>query len=102
MELNEHIVERWLSDWTLFVEEAMEVTLDEEQKDILRSVQFNKMTAVSSGTARGKDFVSAVAAICFLYLMPSPDPLDQSKSESTKVALTAPTDRQVKNIMMPE
>jgi hypothetical protein len=31
---NEHIIERWLSDWCLFAEEAMHVTLDREQKAI--------------------------------------------------------------------
>jgi hypothetical protein len=88
-------------DWCLFALEVLGADLDEEQKDILRSVQRNPKTSVKSGTARGKDFVSAVAAMCFLYLTPGFD--EEGKLiDNTKVALTAPTDRQVKNIMMPE
>jgi hypothetical protein len=98
--IDHSIIERWVNDWCLFAEEAMELTLDEEQQDILRAVQNNKMVSVTSGTARGKDLVAAVAAMCFLYLMPGED--EKGQLESTKVALTAPTDAQVKNIMMPE
>lgn len=59
------------------------------------------MVTVASGTARGKDYVSAVAAVCFLYLTPKWD--DKGNLiENTKVAMTAPTDRQVGNIMFPE
>lgn len=92
-------IQEWLTDWCLFAEEAIGVTLDDEQKAILRSVQNNRMTSVASGTARGKDFIAAVAAMCFLYLVPD---YDEGQPESTKVALTAPTDRQVGNIMFPE
>lgn len=59
------------------------------------------MTSVASGTARGKDFVSAVAAMCFLYLTPKWDK-NGELIENTKVAMTAPTERQVGNIMFPE
>jgi len=95
----------WRSDWVAFAQEALGVTLDAEQQDILRSVQFNRRTSVASGTARGKDFVAACAAMCFLYLTPRWRKTDTGKIElveNTKVALTAPTDRQVQNIMMPE
>ncbi|MBC9913171.1 hypothetical protein ICL55_22225 [Chitinophaga varians] len=87
-------------DWPYFARTVFGVTLDPEQEAVLRSVQVNKMTSVASGTARGKDFVSAVAALCFLYLTPVFH--KGELAENTKVALTAPTDRQVKNIMMPE
>ena len=60
----------WRNDWCLFAKEVLKARLDEEQKAILRSVQKNKMTTVASGTARGKDFIAAVAALCFLYLTP--------------------------------
>ncbi|MCD8313433.1 MAG: hypothetical protein LUC24_04665 [Bacteroidales bacterium] len=90
----------WRNDWCLFAREAFDVTLDPEQEAILRSVQTNPRTSVASGTARGKDFVAAVAALCFLYL--TPKWRGDALVENTKVALTAPTDRQVKNIMMPE
>lgn len=59
------------------------------------------MVSVASGTARGKDFVSAVAAVCFMYLTPRWDEKGDL-IENTKVAMTAPSDRQVKNIMVPE
>lgn len=91
----------WRSDWNLFAEEMLHVKLDAEQQAILKSCQFNKKTTVASGTARGKDFVSAVAALCFLYLTPKWD-RKGNMIENTKVALTAPTDRQVGNIMVPE
>ena len=45
--------------------------------------------------------MAAVAALCFLYLTPRWNTRGELV-ENTKVALTAPTDRQVKNIMMPE
>lgn len=95
------LLNSWRADWNKFVKEALGVTLDSEQQEILRSVQFNHRTSVASGTARGKDFVAACAAISFLYLTPRWNSRGELV-ENTKVALTAPTDRQVKNIMMPE
>lgn len=93
-------IKRWRGDWCMFAKEVLCANLDEEQQEILTSVQNNKLTSVASGTARGKDFVAAVACLCFMYLTP------RFKNgvliENTKVAMTAPTDRQVKNIMMPE
>lgn len=91
----------WKADWCKFAREALGVMLDKDQEAILSSVQFNSRTSVSSGTARGKDFVTAVSSICFLYLTPTWDKAGKLIG-NTKVALTAPTDRQVKNIMMPE
>lgn len=89
------------NDWCLFASDVLGANLDDEQKAILRSVQFNPKTTVKSGTARGKDFVAAVAAMCFMYLTPG---FDESGKliENTKVFLTAPTDLQVAEIMMPE
>jgi hypothetical protein len=95
------IFKQWQSDWTKFASDVLKVNLDTEQKEILKAVQSNKMVSVASGTARGKDFVSAVAALCFLYLTPKFNK-DGKLVENTKIALTAPTDRQVKNIMYPE
>jgi len=91
----------WQGDWNKFARDVFKARLDREQQDILTSVQFNPMTAVASGTARGKDFVAACSALCFLYLTPR----FNSKGElvgNTKVAMTAPTSRQVSNIMTPE
>jgi hypothetical protein len=95
------IINGWRTDWNRFVRDAFGVTLDREQQDILSAVQTQQLVSVSSGTARGKDFVSACAALCFLYLTPRWNRRGELV-ENTKVALTAPTDRQVKNIMMPE
>lgn len=91
----------WRADWNKFISDALGVYLDDEQKAIVSAVQHNKMVSVRSGTARGKDFVAACIAIAFLYLTPRWNSRGELV-ENTKVALTAPTDRQVKNIMMPE
>lgn len=91
----------WQRNWCKFAKDVLCVNLDPEQQAILSAVQYEKMVSVASGTARGKDFVAAVAAICFLYLTPK---FNSKKEliENTKVALTAPTGRQVGNIMYPE
>lgn len=91
----------WRKDWNVFVRDVLGARLDNEQQAIVHSVQHNPRTAVASGTARGKDFVSACCCLCFLYLTPN----FNSKGElvgNTKVIMTAPTGRQVYNIMMPE
>lgn len=91
----------WRADWNTFIRDAFGVTLDGEQQAIVSAVQHSRMVSVRSGTARGKDFVSACIAMCFLYLTPRWNAKGEMV-ENTKVALTAPTDRQVKNIMLPE
>lgn len=91
----------WRKDWNKFIRDACGVRLDKEQQMILESVQKNSMTAVASGTARGKDFVAACASLCFFYLTPKFDK-NGIMVENTKVAMTAPTARQVHNIMTPE
>lgn len=109
MSRNENTVRRnadklfksWREDWNKFIREALGVTLDTEQQAIVAAVQTNKRVSVRSGTARGKDFVAACIAVSFLYLTPRWNRRGEL-IENTKVALTAPTDRQVKNIMMPE
>lgn len=90
----------WQNDWNIFASEVLRVNLDEEQKQILSSIQKEKFVSVSAGTARGKDFVAAVAALCFLYLTPRFK--NGELIENTKVALTAPTGRQIDNVMYPE
>jgi hypothetical protein len=91
----------WQEDWNRFIRDVLKARLDREQQSIITSVQHNPMTAVASGTARGKDFVAACASLCFLYLTPSFDALGRMAG-NTKVAMTAPTARQVSNIMTPE
>lgn len=91
----------WQNDWNKFVRDVLKARLDPEQQAIISSVQHNKMTAVASGTARGKDFVAACACLCFMYLTPRFN-LKGELVENTKIAMTAPTGRQVTNIMVPE
>jgi len=91
----------WQNDWNLAAKELLGISLDPEQQEILSAIQNNKMVSVSSGTARGKDYLAAVAAFCFMYLTPEFD-AEGNLIANTKVALTAPTGRQVENIMYPE
>ena len=49
----------WRADWNKFVRDVLHARLDREQQAIITSIQTNPMTAVASGTARGKDFVAA-------------------------------------------
>lgn len=91
----------WRADWNRFARDVLRARLDKEQQEILAAIQHNPMVAVSSGTSRGKDFVSAVAALCFMYLTPRYD-ANGELVENTKVFMTAPTARQVSQIMMPE
>lgn len=93
--------EAWRKDWNLFCKEVLHVNLDEEQQAIISAVQTNKMVAVASGTSRGKDFVAACAAMCFMYLTPRWNK-NHRLIENTKIAMTAPTGRQCINIMIPE
>ncbi len=94
--------------WNLFIKEVLKVELDEEQRAIVHGVQHNSMVSVASGTARGKDFTAACIALAFMYLTPKWDPKKIDPQglpelvENTKVILTAPTDRQVGNVMYPE
>lgn len=90
----------WRKDWVKFAKEVLHTNLDAEQQEILRAVQNEKMVAVASGTARGKDYIAAVACLCFMYLTPRWK--DGRLVKNTKIAMTAPTDRQVGNIMVPE
>ena len=77
----------WRNDWCAFASDVLRANLDDEQKAVLRSVQKNPMTAVASGTSRGKDFVAACAALCFMYLTPEWDD-DGNLIRNTKIALS--------------
>ena len=104
IDINEKAIRKyisWRNDWNKFVYEVLKARLDHEQKAIIDSVQHNPMTAVASGTSRGKDYVSACACLCFMYLTPRFG-ANNVLTKNTKVAMTAPTARQVKNIMTPE
>lgn len=91
----------WREDWNRFAHDVLKARLDQEQQDILSSFQYNKMTAVASGTARGKDYVAACCALSFFYLTPVFGK-DGALIGNTKVILTGPTGRQVSNICTPE
>lgn len=99
-ELINRAYRKWSSDWNSFVRDAMGAKLDSEQKAIIEAVQHNKMVSVASGTSRGKDFVAACASLCFLFLTPRFE--NGALVGNTKIAMTAPTGRQVHNIMTPE
>ncbi len=94
VEINEDsviLMKKLQSDWNKFARDVLGVRLDRRQRRILETIQVSRRTSVRSGHAAGKDYVAAVASLCFLYLnIPS------------KVINTAPTDRQVINIMMSE
>jgi len=90
----------WRLDWVKFTTDVLRCKLDEQQQEILYSIQNNRRVTVCSGTARGKDFLAATASLCFLYLTPYWD--EDGIFHSATVINTAPTGRQVKNIMMRE
>jgi hypothetical protein len=95
--------EGWKYDadgWNRFSRDYLGVKLDPQQDEALYTIRHNPKTAISSGTSRGKDFLMADAAVCFMFLTPDFD--DTGLVGNTKVILTAPTGRQVKDIMRPE
>lgn len=94
------LMKAWRGDWVKFVVDALKGKPDREQQEIIHAVQENKLVAVKSGTARGKDWLAACCAVCFMYLTPRWSGGQMVKN--TKVAMTAPTGRQVYNIMIPE
>lgn len=93
---------QWRRDWNKFATDVFGVYLDQDQRKILSAIQNFQRVSVASGTARGKDFVAALAALCFLYLTPRWDEIGIEMLSNTKVILSAPTDRQITNIMTPE
>jgi hypothetical protein len=93
--------EEYVNDWRYFARDYLKVNLDPEQEEALHSIQHYPKVAIASGTSRGKDYLMAVAAVCFLYLTPRWDDKG-ALTDNTKVVLTGPTGRQVKEIIMPE
>lgn len=85
------ILNRYKTNWNLFSDEVLKVILDPEQQECLEGIQNNQRISIRSGNARGKDYVAAVASLCFLYLY-----------YPSKVIETAPTGRQAIAIMMSE
>jgi hypothetical protein len=95
------MIDEHLDDWVQMAEDVFGITLDTEQKNILAAIQYGHKVSIVSGTSRGKDFILAVAAMCFLYSTPVWDEKG-NLIEETKVFLIAPTERQIENIMAPE
>lgn len=91
----------WQEDWNKFIRDILKARLDKEQQEVVSLVQHYPRVAVASGTARGKDYVAACVSLAFLYLTPKFNKKGEL-TQNTKVALTAPTSRQVSNIMTPE
>jgi len=75
-----------------FTEKVLGVTnYWQGQREIMQSVKDNRITVVASGHALGKDFIASCIGLWFSYsFCPS------------KVILTAPSQRQVKDIMWSE
>lgn len=97
------LVKNYREDWNAFARDAFGARLDPEQQEILHAVQTQPRVSVASGTSRGKDFLAACASLCFMYLTPVWNAADPRQMiRNTKVLMTAPTDRQVGNIMHPE
>ena len=85
------LLHQYQADWNKWIKEILGVRLTRKQRAIVESVQYNSKTSVRSGHSVGKDYVAAAISLAFLYLnIPS------------KVINTAPTGRQVINIMMAE
>jgi len=83
--------EDYRDKWNQFARDVLQVKLDKEQEEILHSIQTSRRVSVRSGNARGKDYVAAVASVCFLVTY-----------APSRVINTAPTGRQVQSIMMAE
>jgi len=84
-------VRRYQQNWPAWLRDILGVKLDNDQEEIVHSVQVNRRTVVVSGHARGKDFIGAAVSLCHLYL-----------NQNSKVINTAPTGRQVHKIMLAE
>jgi len=85
------LVTKCKQDPVYFAETVLGVKLWQKQKDIIRSVCEHSNTAVASGHGIGKTFITAVCVLWFLFCY-----------EGSKVITTAPTWRQVKNVLWSE
>ena len=94
MQITEKDVEllhQYQADWNKWIREILGIRLLRDQRNVVEAVQQSPKTSVRSGNSIGKDYVAAAISLAFLYLY-SP----------SKVINTAPTGRQVTNIMMAE
>src|SRR5438270_9488569 len=75
----------------LFIKDMLGARTWPMQDEIVKSVFANKLTAVKTGNAAGKSFIAARIALTFLSLF-----------EGSIVVTTAPTYRQVKDVLWRE
>lgn len=94
------LIQSWKDDWRIFARDVLRANLDPEMEAILHDIQHHRRVSVCSGTARGKDYLASVASVCGLLLLPEWD--IHGILRTAMVINTAPSDRQVKNIMMRE
>jgi len=85
------ILSMYDNDWNKFARDVLGVRMSRKQRQGLELIQHNKKVSIWSAHACGKDFLAAVASLCHLYLR-----------YPSKVINTAPTNRQVIDIMMSE
>jgi phage terminase large subunit len=81
----------WRKDPLLFVQDCIEVTPSTQQKDALRRAAFSKRLSIRSGHGTGKDAYASWLILWFMCTRPF-----------AKVICTAPTHRQLKDILWSE
>jgi hypothetical protein len=89
--LDYEILDEYMSDWNKFAKDILNVRLTRKQRIALENIQLNRRVSIRSAHGCGKDYMAAVASLCQLYL-----------NSPSKVINTAPTNRQVVDIMMSE
>jgi phage terminase large subunit len=88
----EELRDRFKKDPEFFVSEILGITkIWQGQVDILNAIRDHWKVVVPSGHALGKDYIASAVALWFLY-----------SHYPSKVILTAPSQRQVKDIMWME
>ena len=85
------IIESGRSNPVMWIENVLGVRLWSKQKEIVRAVRDEPRVAVRAGHNVGKSFVAACLALWFLYSF-----------RPSKVVTTAPTWRQVREILWRE
>jgi phage terminase large subunit len=83
--------ERYRTDLLGFIERELGATLWSKQREVVRSVQENPRTTVRSCHGIGKSFIASRIAVAYLY-----------SHRDSIVITTAPTDRQVKQVLWRE
>jgi hypothetical protein len=92
MDFDTSYIDNYIQDWNRFIREVLGVRLTRRQRQVVWSVQNFAKTAVSSCHSFGKDYVAAAISLAFLYL----------HYPECIVIESAPTGRQVADIMMAE